>query len=77
MHGAPLAREPSDTVVKSKATTLGGRNLPSRFQQLAETPWWGLGRFVFAQRVKDFWAVGSASIPVKREIYPTWLEHSE
>ena len=24
MHGAPLAREPSDTVVKSKATTLGG-----------------------------------------------------
>jgi len=32
MHGTPLAKEPSDTVVKSKATTLGGWNLPSRFQ---------------------------------------------
>jgi len=37
----------------------------------------GLGRFVFAQRVKGFWTVGPTSIPVKREIYPTWLEHSE
>jgi hypothetical protein len=41
------------------------------------TPWWGLGRFVFAQRVKGFWTAGPASIPVKREIYPMWLEHSE
>jgi hypothetical protein len=32
---------------------------------------------VFAQRVKGFWTAGPASIPVKREIYPTWLEHSE
>jgi len=27
--------------------------------------------------VKGFWTTGPASIPVKREIYPTWLEHSE
>ena len=46
-------------------------------EKSAETPWWGLGRFVFAQRVKGFWTAGPASIPVKREIYPTWLEHSE
>ena len=46
-------------------------------EKSAEAPWWGLGRFVFAQRVKGFWTVGPASIPVKREIYPTWVEHSE
>ncbi len=37
----------------------------------------GLGRFVFAERVKGFWTAGPVSIPVKREIYPTWLERSE
>jgi len=27
--------------------------------------------------VKGFWTAGLVSIPVKREIYPTWLERSE
>ena len=54
--------------------TLGQWSKPAK---PAETPWWGLDRLVFAQRVKGFWTVGPTSIPVKREIYPTWLEHSE
>ncbi len=44
---------------------------PSRFQQPAETLWWGLGRFVFAQRVSGFRAVGPGSVPAKCQIYPS------
>jgi len=37
----------------------------------AETPWSGLGRFVFSQRVSGFRAVGPGSVPAKCQIYPS------
>jgi excisionase family DNA binding protein len=37
----------------------------------------GLGRFVFAQYVKGFWAAGPLSIPAKCWIYPSWPDRLE
>ncbi len=69
--GDPLFCSGLATFVEPDPVTFRGRNLPSRFRQPAETPWWGLGRFVFAQRVSGFRAVGPGSVPAKRQIYPS------
>ncbi len=75
--GDPLFCSGLATFVEPDPVTFRGRNLPSRFRQPAETPWWGLGRFVFAQYMKGFWAAGPVFIPARCCFYPSWPDRSE
>jgi len=46
-----------------------------RHHTAEQDAYWGLGRFVFAQRVKGFLTGGPVSIPAKCRIYPSRFDH--